>query len=238
MSEHHGSTTAAVNDPQIGTASKIASVEEISMNVILQLIQKNREEDQLERSWTQADIADLKSALSSLRNPSPMSSHDSSIINRGPTNRRTSMFFGSPILNSVENISKLTGQVLQHDIVYDTELKVSSLAGLQCLSKQRQILSTKYPNHQISLARMVSYNLRQHVLAAYNHLWYKDSDITGSESQEILVEDWLSLSNAEVQAILVESTRPRTREMCARELILFLGKDIPQSPPVNPDNFS
>ena len=237
MSEHLGSTTAAVNDPQIGTASKIASVEEISMNVILQLIQKNREEDQLERSRTQADIADLKSALSSLRNPSPMSSHDSPIINRGPTNRRTSMFFGSPILNSVENISKPTVQVLQHDIVYDTELKVSSLAGLQYLSKQRQILSTKYPNHQISLARMVSYNLRQHVLAAYNHLWYKDSDITGSESQEILM-DWLSLCNAEVQAILVEAARPRTREMCARELILFLGKDIPQSPPVNPDNFS
>ena len=65
---------------------------------------------------------------------------------------------------------------------------------------------------------MVSYNLRQHVLAAYNHLWYKDPDITGSESQEILVEDWLSLSNAEVQAILVEAARPRTREMCAREL--------------------
>ena len=237
MSEHLGSTTAAVDDPQIGTAPRIASVEENSMNVILQLIQKNREEDQLERSRTQADIADLKSALSSLRNPSPMSSHDSPIINRGPTNRRTSMFFGSPILNSVENISKPTVQVLQHDIVYDTELKVSSLAGLQYLSKQRQILSTKYPNHQISLARMVSYNLRQHVLAAYNHLWYKDSDITGSESQEILM-DWLSLCNAEVQAILVEAARPRTREMCARELILFLGKDIPQSPPVNPDNFS
>ena len=77
---------------------------------------------------------------------------------------------------------------------------------------------------------MVSYNLRQHVLAAYNHLWYKDPDIMGSESQEILVEDWLSLSNAEVQAILVEAARPRTCEMCARELILFLGKDIPQSP--------
>ena len=238
MSEHLGSITAADNDRHIGAEPRIVSIEETSMNVIIQLIQKNREEDQLERSRTQADIADLKSALSSLHNPSPMSSHDSPIINRGPTNRRTSMFFGSPILNSAENTCKPTVQVLQHDIVYDTELKVSSLAGLQYLSKQRQILSTKYPNHQISLARMVSYNLRQHVLAAYNHLWYKDSDITGSESQEILVEDWLSLSNAEVQAILVEAARPRTREMCARELILFLGKDIPQSPPVNPDNFS
>ena len=85
---------------------------------------------------------------------------------------------------------------------------------------------------------MVSYNLRRHVLTAYNHLWYNDLDITGSESLEILVEDWLSLSNAEVQAILVEAARPRTREVCARELILFLGEDIPQSPPVNTDNFS
>ena len=63
MSEHLRSTTAAVNDPQIGTAPRIASVEETSMNVILQLIQKNREEDQLERSRTQADIADLKSVI-------------------------------------------------------------------------------------------------------------------------------------------------------------------------------
>ena len=127
MSEHLGSTTAAVNDTQIGTAPKIASVEETSMNAILQLIQKKREEDQLERSRTQADIADLKSALSLLRNPSPKSSHDSPTINRGPTNRRTSMFFESPILNSVENTSKPTVQVLQHDIVCNTELKVSSL---------------------------------------------------------------------------------------------------------------
>ena len=67
------------------------------------------------------------------------------------------------------------------------------------------------------------------VIAAYNHLWYKDSDITGSESQEILVEYQLPLSNAEVQAILVEAAYP-ARAKCA-------GKDIPQSPLVNPDNF-
>ena len=46
------------------------------------------------------------------------------------------------------------------------------------------------------------------------------------------------LSNAEVQASLAEIARPRTRKMCACELILFLGQDIPQSPPVNPDEFS
>ena len=204
---------------------------------IFQLIQQHRDEDKLERSQTKADIADLRSALSAVQNTSPMSFHDSPIINRMPTTRRTSMFFGSPAPTS-DTAYKTNVQVLQHDIVYDWTLQVSSLLGLQCLSQQRLLLSSKYPNHQISLARMVSPHLRQHVLLAYNHLWYKDSEITGSESQEIMADDWLSLSNAEIQAILVEAARPRTRELCARELILFLKEDIPQSPPVNPDNFS
>ena len=78
-----------------------------------------------------------------------------------------------------------------------------------------QLYLLEYPNHQISLARLVSYNLRQHVLAAC-----KDFDIIGSESREIFGEYRLSLSNAEVQAILVEATRPR-------ELILFLAKIFP-----------
>ena len=237
MSEYSGSTLANANE--VPTIEPTATpVEEATIHTIIQLIQRNREEDLQERSRTSADIADLRSALSALHNPSEMSSRDSPIVNRGQTNRRTSMFFGSPAPTTSETAYRSNVQVLQHDIVYDAELKVCSLAGLQYLSRQRQILSTKYPNHQISLARMVSHNLRPHVLAAYNHLWYKDSNITGSESTEILVEDWLSLSNAEVQAILVEAARPRTREICARELILFLGKDIPQSPIINPDNFS
>ena len=95
MSEHLRSVTAADNDRNIGAEPRIVSIEETRMNVIIQLIQKHREEDQLERSRTQADIADLKSALSSLHNPSSISSHDSPIINRGRTNRRTSLFFGS-----------------------------------------------------------------------------------------------------------------------------------------------
>ena len=72
MSEHLRSVTAADNDRNIGAEPRIVS----SMNVIIQLIQK-----ELERSRTQADLADLKSALSSLHNPSSMSSHDSPIIN-------------------------------------------------------------------------------------------------------------------------------------------------------------
>ena len=93
MSEHLGSVAATDNNRNIGAEPRVVFNEETSVKVIIQLIQKHREEDQLERSRTQADIADLESALSSLHNPSPMSSHDSPIINRGPTNRRTSMFF-------------------------------------------------------------------------------------------------------------------------------------------------
>ena len=110
MSEHLGSVAATDNDRNVGAEPRIVTNEETTMKVIIQLIQKHREEDQLERSRTQADIADLKSALSSLHNHSPMSSHDSPIINRGPTNRRTSMFFGSPLLNSAENTCKPTVQ--------------------------------------------------------------------------------------------------------------------------------
>ena len=238
MADYPGTNPDDESDTKPTTDTRAFSAEETNMNTIIQLIQRNRDEDQLERSRTRSDIADLKSALSALQNTSPMCSIDSPIINRARNTRRTSMFFGSPAPTTSDNAFRPTVQVLQHDIVYDNTLKVSSLEGLQFLSKQIQILTTRYPNHQISLARMVSINLREPVLAAYNHLWYKDSDISGSETREILVEDWLSLSNTEVQAILVEAARPRTRELCARELILFLGKHIPQHPPVNPDNFS
>ena len=58
------------------------------------------------------------------------------------------------------------------------------------------------------------------------------------EPEEILVENWLSLSNDSVQAILIEAARPRTRELYSRDLVLFLGKGFPQSPPMSTDHFS
>ena len=58
------------------------------------------------------------------------------------------------------------------------------------------------------------------------------------EYEEIMVEDWLSFPNSTVQEILVEAARPRTKELYTKELILYLGKDIPQSPDINTDNFS
>ena len=56
MSEHLGSVTATDNDRNVDAEPRIVTNEETTMKVIIQLIQKHREEDQLERSRTRADI--------------------------------------------------------------------------------------------------------------------------------------------------------------------------------------
>ena len=118
--------------------------------------------------------------------------------------RRSSMFFGMPHYQSsiLEPLpdnaerpdlpTKLNIQVLQADIVYDKELKISSLECLQYLSRQLQLFSSKYPGREIKMANMVSHNLRPHVLASWNSHQYRESVITGAEPNEVLVEDWLS----------------------------------------------
>lgn len=200
------------------------------------------------------DIGELKDAILEIKKSNLKSSlHDEFIDtplpdrNRG---RRSSMFFGMPHYqpNNLESLPDNTDrpdmptkpniQVLQADIVYDKELKISSLEGLQYLSRQLQLLSSKYPGREIKMAHMVSYNLRPHVLASWNSHQYRESVITGAEPNEVMVEDWLSLTNSEVQAILVEAARPRTKELYSKELILFLGKGIPQTPSISTDNFS
>jgi hypothetical protein len=85
---------------------------------------------------------------------------------------------------------------------------------------------------------MVSYNLPPHVLASRNSYRYRESIINGAESNEIMVEDWLSLTNPEVQEILMEAARPRTKELYSKEIVIFLGKGIPQILSISTDNFS
>jgi hypothetical protein len=185
------------------------------------------------------DIADLRSAVTLLTNrETPQKSADSPVIDRTGFNRRSSMFFGSPSIRDYQGDSKTKIQILQNDIVYEKELKISSLEGLQYLSKQMQILSSKYPGREIKMSHMVSYSLRPHVIHAYNSHCYKESIITGIDPIEVVAEDWLSLDNTTVQEILIEAARPRTREMYSRELVLFLGKGIPQTPQICTDNFS
>ena len=131
------------------------------------------------------------------------------------------MFFGSPTTRDFQRESKTQIQILQNDVAYDKELKVSSLEGLQYLSRGMQILSSTYPNRDIKMSHMVSYNLRSHAIQAYNTHCYTESKITGIEPTEIIAKDWLSLDNTLVQEILKEAARPRLREMYSKELILF-----------------
>ena len=221
------------------TESKAQDNDELR-TMFMQFISARNED----REATSNELAGLRSAIAfltesqSLAKESPHISVDSPVPDRSGTNRRTSMFFGSPDVKGYESSGKNTIQVLQADIIYDKQLKVSSLEGLQYLAKQLAIYTSQYPGREIKMAHMVAYSLRPHVTASWNSYCYKESLITGIELKEVMVEDWLSLTNSQVQEILVESARPRTRELYSRELVLFLGKGIPQTPAVNVENFS
>jgi hypothetical protein len=210
------------------------------LSQFLAMINSDRKADRLQ---TKNEIADLRASLIGLtKSDSP--DQDSYPIqtpfpDRRENNRRSSsMFFGTPSNVKSDSNTRSQIQVLQADIIYDKELKVSSLEGLQYLAKQIALLSSKYPGRDIKVAHMVSYNLRPHVIAAWNSFCHKEFLISGVEPEEVMVEDWLSLSNDSVNAMLLESARPRTRELYSRELVIFLGKGIPQSPDVNSENFS
>ena len=56
------------------------------------------------------------------------------------------------------------------------------------MSKQMQILSSKYPGREIKMSHMVPYSLRPHVIQAYNFHCYKESIITGIDNIEIIAE--------------------------------------------------
>ena len=178
-------------------------------------------------------INELKEAIKAINRSSTQSlmgseSMETPVPIRFRGSRRSSMFFGISQLPSTPQLTvtllvdtpfKSNIQVLQADIVYDKELKVSSLEGLQYLARQLQLLSSKYPGREIKMAHMVSYNLRPHVVASWNSYRYREYLITGLESNEIMVEDWLSLSNSEVQAIeatykriVLKGTHPISRK--------------------------
>lgn len=200
---------------------------------------------------------ELRTAIDALSKPSPQNSPNvmdetqmpipdvmdetqTPIPNRFEPNRRSTIFFGgsTPPYNKLASNAQPQIQILQNDIVYKNELTVSSLAGLQYLAKQMQLLASTYPNRDIKMSHMVSYNLRPHVVANWNSFCFKLTQLTGIEYEEVMVEDWLSFPNSKVQEILVEAARPRTKELYTKELILYLCKDIPEEPAINTDNFS
>ena len=196
----------------------------------------------VDRMQNQKDIAELRTSIKDILHGTPSKDNNdlaqTPFPDRRQPTRRTSMFFGSPDFDKADPAVRSQIQVLQADIIYDKLLTTSSLEGLQYLAKQKAVYSSKYPQRELKTAHMVSMNLRPYVIAAWNSYCYKESIITGAEPQEIMLEDWLSLSNEAVDAMLLESARPRTREIYARDLIVFLGKGIPQTPDINTENFN
>ena len=223
----------------------VADDNEDIKNMLIQFIKSSNSNRISDRLQNQRDLADLRSSINDLKEDNikeeEFSPTQTPVPDRRQNNRRSSaMFFGSPSITKSDPNIRSPIQVLQADIIYDKdrELKISSLEGLQYLSKQVSLLSSKYPNREIKVAHMVSYNLRPHVIAAWNSHCHKEYRITGVEPEEVMVEDWLALSNEAVHAILLESARPRTRELYSKELVIFLGKGIPQSPDINTENFN
>lgn len=109
------------------------------------------------------DIQVLRDEILELKNSDDLSSvrdelSDTPMLNRPRGGRRSSMFFGmfqpssSPLGPTTD--SKPNIQVLQADIAYDKELKVSSLESFQYLARQLQLLSSKYPGREIKIAHM------------------------------------------------------------------------------------
>ena len=83
-----------------------------------------------------------------------------------------------------------------------------------------------------------SFPLRQNVLATYNSRRYDQFIRNNEEPEELMREKWLTFDYKLVLEILVEACRPRMREQCAKDFIMFLSVAIPQKFKVNADNFS
>ena len=142
MSENEGSTKQ--------TASLAIDQNQELRQLLTSFIATSQEDKERQR----ADVADLRSAIYQLTSKeSPLGSIDTPVIDRTGSNRRSSMFFGSPTARDFDTGSgyKTQIQVLQNDIVYEKELKVSSLEGLQYLAKQMQLLASKYPGREIKV---------------------------------------------------------------------------------------
>ena len=248
MSDHGFKGTYALsNDSTLEDSVKSAgapatNLSDVKLDILMGMFVKFQDSVELQQSKTTHEMAEMKIELGSIRSPASFSQHDQTTFpDRQSDNRRTSMFLGSPLSNnSDQSTDHIKPQIafIQSQVVYDVELKVSSLSGLRFLFQQQQRLATKYPHSEILISHMVSFPLRQNVLATYNSRRYDQFIRNGEEPEELMCEKWLTFDNKLVLEILVEACRPRTREQCAKEFIMFLSIAIPQKFKVNADNFS
>ena len=258
MCEEKSITTPSVSDDQQAKETTNFELQDVFSKFLLASVE-NRVSFQSQLSALQSAVSRL-SEISSLENTSE---HAETPPDRCQTTRRTSIFFSAPSASkshvvqrqlrkrlslaspdsAVSNRPLISTtpsviQLLQAKIVYENQLKVSSLEGLTFLSKQLRLLLSRYPGREIKTAHMVAVPLRQHVVASWNSHLNKQAKATGTEKPEIMVNDWLSFDNDLVQDMLLEAARPRTREQYSQELVRFLLKAIPQTPDINANNFS
>ena len=165
----------------------------------------------------QSQLTALQSAVDRLSENSSLEStseHADTPPDRRRTTRRTPIFFSAPSaskshvvqrqlrkrLSSASPDSAVSNRplvsttpsvikVLQAEIVYENQSKVSSLEGLTFLSKQLQLLLSRYPGREIKTAHMVAVPFRQQVVASWNSYFKKQPIATGTEEIEIMVND-------------------------------------------------
>jgi hypothetical protein len=190
--------------------SQVVSNDEVSQDfrtMLSQFITASNAAREADLIQHQQDISELRSSIKVIQEGSPTNSVNNltqtPFPDRRNQTRRTSVFFGSPGFEKNDDNVRSGIQVLQADIVYnkDKELKVSSLEGLQYLAKPIALLSLIYPDRELKIPHMVSYNLRPHVVAAWDSHFSKESAISGIPFKDIMVEDWLSLCNDDICCI-------------------------------------
>ena len=169
MSDHGFKGTYALpNDSTLEDSVKSAgapatNLSDVKLDILMGMFVKFQDSVELQQSKTTHEMAEMKIELGSIRSPASFSQHDQTTFpDRQSDNRRTSMFLGSPLSNnSYQSTDHIKPQIafIQSQVVYDVELKVSSLSGLRFLFQQQQRLATKYPHSEILISHMVSFPL-------------------------------------------------------------------------------
>ena len=190
-------TYAHSNDSPIESSVKSAgapatNLSDTKLDILMGMFVKFQDSVELQQSKTTHEMAEIKIELGSIRSPASSSQHEQTTFpDRQADNRRTSMFLGSPLSNnSDQSTDNIKPQIafIQSQVVYDVELKVSSLSGLRFLFQQQQRLATKYPHSEILISHMVSFPLRQNVLATYNSRRYDQFIRNGEVPEELMCE--------------------------------------------------
>ena len=137
-------TYALLNDSPMNLPSNLLEyllpTSWIKLDILMGMFVKFQDSVELQQSKTTHEMAEIKIELGSIRSPTSSSQHDQTMFpDPQADNRQTSMFLGSPLSNnSDQSTDHIKPQItfIQSQVVYDVELKVSSLSGLRFLFQQ------------------------------------------------------------------------------------------------------